>query len=109
MEIRNSIDALKTLLGSPTAATPTGGQRAKSESPEGIGSLAGDRATLSSAGSGVSQAAAAPDTRLEKVAAVQAALAAGTYQVPAAAVAQKVVDSMLSQGESSGSEPSAPE
>jgi anti-sigma28 factor (negative regulator of flagellin synthesis) len=33
--------------------------------------------------------------RTDKVAAVQAALAAGTYDVPASAVASKVVDSML--------------
>lgn len=109
MDIRNSVDALKTLLGSTAATTPTGVPRSKSEGPAGGNSLAGDRATLSSAGSEVSQAASAPETRMEKVAAVQAALAAGTYQVPAAAVAQKVVDSMLSQGESSGSGPSAPE
>jgi anti-sigma28 factor (negative regulator of flagellin synthesis) len=32
---------------------------------------------------------------MEKVAGIQAALAAGTYDVPASAVASRVVDSML--------------
>jgi anti-sigma28 factor (negative regulator of flagellin synthesis) len=34
--------------------------------------------------------------RTDKVASVQAALAAGTYDVPALAVASKIVDAMLS-------------
>jgi anti-sigma28 factor (negative regulator of flagellin synthesis) len=37
--------------------------------------------------------------RADKVAGVQAAMAAGTYNVPAAAVASKVVDSMLGMGQ----------
>jgi anti-sigma28 factor (negative regulator of flagellin synthesis) len=39
--------------------------------------------------------AAESDVRTDKVAAVQAALEAGTYDVPASAVASKVVDAML--------------
>jgi negative regulator of flagellin synthesis FlgM len=35
------------------------------------------------------------EVRMDKVASIQAALAAGTYNVPAAAVASRVVDSML--------------
>jgi negative regulator of flagellin synthesis FlgM len=60
-----------------------------------MAALTSDRATLSSAGSEVSQTAADPEVRMDKVAAVQAALAAGTYNVPASAVASKVVDAML--------------
>ena len=37
--------------------------------------------------------------RADKVAQIQAALASGTYNVPASAVASKVVDSMLGRGE----------
>jgi len=53
---------------------------------------------LSAAATEASQAAAEPDVRMDKVAAVQAALAAGTYDVPAAAVAGKVIDAMLAGG-----------
>jgi negative regulator of flagellin synthesis FlgM len=35
------------------------------------------------------------EVRMDKVAGIQAALAAGTYNVSAAAVASRVVDSML--------------
>jgi anti-sigma28 factor (negative regulator of flagellin synthesis) len=39
---------------------------------------------------------------MDKVASVHAALAAGTYNVPASAVAGKVVDAMLGGEQSSG-------
>jgi negative regulator of flagellin synthesis FlgM len=102
MDIRSSVDSLKTLLGA-TQATPAKSQPANGESAGGVGTLGGDRATLSSAGSEVSQAASASEVRMDKVAAVQSALAAGTYNVPASAVAGKVVDSMLTS-EPAGSE-----
>lgn len=100
MDIRSSVDALKTLLGTtPAASAPSKG--AKADSSAAATSFPGDHATLSNVGAGVSQATSAPDVRMEKVAAVQAAIAAGTYQVPASAVAGKVVDAMLGQGDSS--------
>jgi anti-sigma28 factor (negative regulator of flagellin synthesis) len=37
--------------------------------------------------------------RADKVAAMRAALTAGTYEVPASAVAAKVIDSMLGRGQ----------
>jgi anti-sigma28 factor (negative regulator of flagellin synthesis) len=43
----------------------------------------------------VSLSATEVDVRTDKVAAAQAALAAGTYNVPASAVASKVLDDML--------------
>jgi negative regulator of flagellin synthesis FlgM len=54
-----------------------------------------DSATLSSAGSEVSLTAGDEAVRTDKVASIQAALAAGTYNVSSMAVASKVVDSML--------------
>jgi len=98
MDIRNSLEGLKSLLG--TAATePASAQPAKSGAAAGTSALGSDRATLSSAGSEVSQTGASSDVRMDKVASIQAALAAGTYSVPASAVASKMVDSMLSDDE----------
>jgi negative regulator of flagellin synthesis FlgM len=93
MDIRNSLDGLKSLLGvtQPNAAPLP----AKSSNAAPTSALNSDRATVSSAGSEVSSALSNSDVRTEKVAGVQAALAAGTYNVPASAVASKMVDSML--------------
>ena len=100
MEMRNSLDGLKALLGiSSTVATPV--QPVKNDTPAGGRNLGIDQATLSNAGSEVSLAAADTGVRMEKVAAVQAALATGTYNVPAAAVAEKLLDSMLVNPDSS--------
>jgi negative regulator of flagellin synthesis FlgM len=97
MDVRTSLDGLKSLLGvtTPAPAAP----QAKSNAATGGSALASDRATLSSAGSEVSQTATESEVRTDKVAAVQAAMAAGTYNVPASAVAAKVVDAMLSGGQ----------
>jgi len=97
MDIRNSLDGLKSLLGvsTPAPAAP----QTRSNSAAGSGALGSDQATFSSAGSEVSLTSAEPGVRTDKVASVQAALAAGTYSVPASAVASKVVDSMMSGGQ----------
>jgi anti-sigma28 factor (negative regulator of flagellin synthesis) len=50
----------------------------------------------------VAQSASASGVRADKVSAIQGALAAGTYNVPASAVAGKVVDAMLAGGRPSG-------
>ncbi len=93
MDIRSSLDGLKSLLGVPTTAPAA--PQTKSGAAAGGSALGSDRATLSSAGSEVSLTAAEPGVRMDKVASVQAALAAGSYDVPASAVASKVVDGML--------------
>ncbi len=97
MDIRSSLDGLKTLLG-VNPATPAAPSRAQIGKPAEEGSLSNDRATLSSAGSEVALAASDGGVRTGKVAEIQAALQAGTYSVPASAVAAKVVDSMLGGG-----------
>ena len=98
MDIRSSMDGLRSLLGvnasEPSAAQAKGATAANAGSP-----LDSDRATLSSAASGVLETSAQDGVRMEKVGAIQAALAAGTYDVPATAVASKLVDAMLSAGQ----------
>ena len=64
--------------------------------------FAGDEATLSQAGTEVSQSASQEGVRADRVAAIQQAMAAGTYSVPASAVADKVIDSMMAAGMGSG-------
>ena len=97
MDIRSSLDGLKTILGVTPAAT-TAAQRPKAGPAADADSLTTDRATLSSAASEVAQSATDGGVRTAKVAEIQAALQAGTYDVPAAAVAAKMVDAMLERG-----------
>jgi negative regulator of flagellin synthesis FlgM len=96
MDIRTGFDGLRSLLG-VSQPTATSAQPAKSgaakENP-----VSSDVATLSSAGSEVAQSAADGGVRMDKVAEIQAALAAGTYNVPASAVASRMIDSMLGAG-----------
>ncbi len=56
-----------------------------------------DAARLSAVSSAVAQATTGSDVRADKVAALQAAIAAGTYKVSAADVAEKVIGSLLGQ------------
>jgi len=94
MDIRSSLEGLKSLLGTPES-TPATTVQPKSSAATGGSALSSDRATFSSAGSEVSQTAGDTGVRMDKVAGIQAALAAGSYNVSAADVAVKVVDSML--------------
>jgi negative regulator of flagellin synthesis FlgM len=92
MEIRSGFDGLTSLLGVNAPAPSTG---STSGAGGAGGALGADRATLSSAASGMAQTAGDNDVRMDKVASVQAALANGSYNVPASAVASKLVDTML--------------
>ncbi len=92
MEISNSLEGLKSLLG--VSAPAPAAAEAKGQAASGS-ALNTDRATLSNAASEVAQSASEDGVRSEKVTSIQAALAAGTYNVPASAVACKVVDAML--------------
>lgn len=94
MDIRSSLESLKSLLGTQAPA-PAAAQQAKSGAATGGSALGSDRATFSNAGSEVSQTATDSGARMDKVAEIQAALSSGTYNVSAGAVASKVVDSML--------------
>ena len=96
MDIRSSLNDLKTLFGvtQPAAADLRPGSG--SPSPAAQESVIGaDSATVSSAASQVAQTATDPGVRMDKVAAVRSALAAGTYRIDASAIASRLVDSML--------------
>jgi flagellar biosynthesis anti-sigma factor FlgM len=93
MEIRSNLESLNSLLGVNQADTAT--ERAKSQGTGSSSALGTDHATLSSAASEIAQSAGEDGVRMEKVTAIQAALADGTYSVPASDVASKVLDSML--------------
>jgi negative regulator of flagellin synthesis FlgM len=100
MDIQNSMDGLRSLLG--VNPSTTSAPQSKGNTSAAPSTFDSDRATFSNAGSEVSQAASGEGVRADKVAAVQAALAAGTYSVPATAVASRMIDSMLTDGWSAG-------
>jgi negative regulator of flagellin synthesis FlgM len=93
MDIRSSLDGLKSLLGVNAPATPPA--QSKPSSAATPSALSSDRATFSSAGSQVAQTASDADIRMDKVSSIQAALASGTYNVPPSAVASKMMEAML--------------
>lgn len=102
MEIRNNAEALKEFLG---VSSTESAQMQPTRSTETVAretALAGDQATLSRVGTEVALSAAQEGVRADKVAAIQQALAAGTYNVPASAVADKVMDTMIAGGILSG-------
>jgi negative regulator of flagellin synthesis FlgM len=103
MEIRNNTEGLKAFLGvSSTTSQETHPVRNGDSAAATETAFEGDKATFSQASSEVSQAAAQSGVRTEKVAAIQQALATGAYNIPASAVADKVIDSMLAGNLESG-------
>jgi flagellar biosynthesis anti-sigma factor FlgM len=102
MEIRNNAEALKAFLGVSSSASTKTPQTRGNESVAAHAAFAGDQATLSQAGTEVLQSGANTGVRMDKVTAIQQALAAGTYNVAPSAVAGKVIDAMLGSGLNSG-------
>jgi negative regulator of flagellin synthesis FlgM len=92
MKIPNGIEDISQIFSSQavTNATATKGN----SSPQNE-TVEADKAQLSDLATQLAQSAAAPDVRMDKVASIQSALQAGTYQVSAEDVAQKIVTSML--------------
>ena len=102
MEIRNNAEALKAFLGvsssASTKSSTTRGTEAEGLTP----AFTGDMATLSEVGTAMQGALGHEGVRLDKVVAVQNALAAGTYCVSASKVADKLIDAMLATGSEPG-------
>jgi flagellar biosynthesis anti-sigma factor FlgM len=94
MDIRSGLEGLRSLLGVPqTTTAPV--QPSRSGASQESNPLSSDRATLSSVGSSVAETAGDADVRKDKVDQIRTAIIAGTYSIPASAVAPKLVDTML--------------
>jgi negative regulator of flagellin synthesis FlgM len=92
MNVRNGIENLSQTLPSQAAPTAAPGKSGSIATPSGNQT---DTAQVSTVATQVAQSAGASDVRLDKVASIQAALQAGTYHVPASAVAQKLIGALL--------------
>ncbi|MFZ0632948.1 MAG: flagellar biosynthesis anti-sigma factor FlgM [Acidobacteriaceae bacterium] len=91
MNINNNLQGLQQLFASQEVAGNSSGKTpGATTSGSGV-----DEATLSSAASAAAQAAPDSDVRMDKVAQVQQALAAGTYNVSSSDVANRMIDTML--------------
>jgi negative regulator of flagellin synthesis FlgM len=91
MNVNNNLQSVQSLFPeTDIAKTQPAGQAAATEPASGA-----DDATLSSAATLALQSAPDADVRMDKVAQVQQALAAGTYNVPSSEVAGKMIQQML--------------
>ncbi|HMD21266.1 MAG TPA: flagellar biosynthesis anti-sigma factor FlgM [Alloacidobacterium sp.] len=97
MNVNDGLHGLPEALGvsqaSPVSAVQPQQQTASSATANNIQ----DRTEVSTAASLAHQAMSVPDVRMEKVAAIQQALANGTYQVGPADVADKLVRQMMGE------------
>ena len=94
MNIGNGIENLTQIVPAQTAPVSSAKANPNSaQEPPAPAKL--DQAVLSETGTQAAQSAPDSDVRLDKVASIQNALAAGTYRVPASQVAQKLIDSAL--------------
>jgi len=95
MKIGNSIENLtQAASGSAASGPKTVNEVLTTPSESNSGGLA-DSAKVSATGGQALLSTASTEVRLDKVANIQNALAAGNYTVPASAVAAKLVDAML--------------
>jgi flagellar biosynthesis anti-sigma factor FlgM len=92
MNVHSNIENLTQILQSQAVTTTSA---VKSTDNSQIESQATDQAQLSTTASQAALSATDSDVRLDKVASIQSELQAGTYSVPASAVAQKIIGAML--------------
>lgn len=95
-QIFPQLDPAGTSATSATGRASQAGRDAQPTAPTAASTTSGlDQASLSNGGGLVALAAQTPDVRMEKIAPLQAAIAAGTYNVSSSAVADKIVGAML--------------
>lgn len=92
MNVNNNLQGLQQLFSSQEATRVSGKASGIDAQTEQVG---GDKTTLSAAASVAAAAAPDSDVRMDKVTAVQQALASGTYNVAASEVAGKMIGHML--------------
>jgi flagellar biosynthesis anti-sigma factor FlgM len=93
MNVNNNLQGMQQLFSSEPV---TRAENGREDSAGAVGAGGGrDQATLSSAASLASTTAPDADVRMDKVAEIRQALAAGSYQVPASAVADKMINQIL--------------
>jgi hypothetical protein len=104
LDIRNDPEALKAFLEISSAPAPAAHPVRGSDTAASQAAFAGDRAIFSQMACDVSHAADPQAVRMEKVIAIQQALASasGSYNIPSSVVAGKVMDAMLGGGFGSG-------
>ncbi|HZD51369.1 MAG TPA: flagellar biosynthesis anti-sigma factor FlgM [Silvibacterium sp.] len=91
MNIQNNFQGLSQILGTERiseSAAPKPAQNAAGAAGSN------DEAHLSAAAVAISQTSALPDVRMDKVTAIQAGLAEGSYQVSSSDVAAKLIEHM---------------
>lgn len=94
MDIRNSYDNLKQIIGTQSTSGATVSSKVGNSSTSASG-FDSDQAQVSSAANLITLAASSSDVRMDKVQSVKSAIEAGTYNVDPSAVASKVIDNML--------------
>jgi negative regulator of flagellin synthesis FlgM len=102
MSYANGVGNAQQTIGPVTTSAATPARQATAPSGEanqsavsGANVQHADQTSLSATAGLVASALEGSDTRSEKVASLQQAIAAGTYNVPSSAVAGKIIQSLL--------------
>jgi negative regulator of flagellin synthesis FlgM len=101
MSYANGVGALQQMLSSITPATTQATESTNASDQRGVRVASPssanhtDQTSLSSVGGMIAHALEGSDVRSDKVAALQQAIASGTYHVSSSDVADKVVQSLL--------------